>query len=136
MDTLTKSDRSERMALIRAKDTKPEKAVRYLAFAMGFRYRLHVRSLPGNPDLVFVSRRKIILVHGCFWHRHPRCVLARLPKSRLDFWEPKLSENRKRDLKNIAKLKRQGWLVEVIWECETKDPCVLRQKLLTFLGKA
>jgi len=123
------------MALIRAKDTKPEKAVRHIAFSLGFRYRLHVRSLPGNPDLVFVRRRKIVLVHGCFWHRHPRCALARLPKSRLDFWEPKLSLNRKRDLKNIAKLRRQGWSVMVIWECETQDPCVIERKLLTFLGK-
>jgi DNA mismatch endonuclease (patch repair protein) len=121
------------MALIRAKDTKPEKAVRRLVFALGFRYRLHARSLPGNPDMVFSRQRKIILVHGCFWHRHARCPLARLPKSRLEFWEPKLTQNRKRDKKNMAKLKRQGWAVQVIWECEIKDPCALKQKLLTFL---
>jgi|SRR5271156_3514526 DNA mismatch endonuclease (patch repair protein) len=90
MDTLSRTERSERMALIRGRDTKPELAVRRLLHRSGFRYRLHRATLPGKPDLVFPSRHKVIFVHGCFWHRHPGCALARLPKSRLEFWLPKL----------------------------------------------
>ena len=90
MDTLTPAGRSERMSRVRSKDTKPEMIVRSLVHRMGYRYRLHDRSLPGNPDLVFPSRCKIIFVHGCFWHRHgKRCEFTRWPKSRLDFWRPK-----------------------------------------------
>ena len=124
MDTLTAAARSERMSRVRGTDTKPEILVRRLVHGMGFRYRLHVSCLPGKPDLVFPSRRKIIFVHGCFWHRHPggRCKLARMPKSRLEFWKPKLEKNRGRDLKSQRALRRDGWKVLVLWECAIKSP--------------
>src|SRR5580704_9432837 len=109
------------MARVRSKNMRPEMAVRKLVFAMGYRYRLHVRDLPGCPDLVFRPRRKVIFVHGCFWHRHADCSLARLPKSRLDFWEPKLEGNRQRDEKNNEALAREGWRVLTVWECQVKD---------------
>src|SRR5260370_1899184 len=96
MDTLSRAERSERMARVRFKDTKLEIAVRRLIHSLGYRYRLYRGDLPGHPDLVFARRKKIIFVHGCFWHHHPRC--GRVPKSRLRFWLPKLEVNRKRDL--------------------------------------
>src|SRR5262245_32611892 len=104
------------MALVRGAHTKPELAVRRLTFGMGFRYRLHVNALPGRPDLVFPSRRCVILVHGCFWHRHARCKLARLPKSRVQFWRSKLEGNRERDRRNQRALRARGWRVLVLWE--------------------
>jgi DNA mismatch endonuclease (patch repair protein) len=122
------------MAAVRGKDTKPEMLVRRLAHSLGYRYRLHNRKLPGVPDLVFPGRRKIIFVHGCFWHRHAGCSLARLPKSKLDFWVPKLEGNHERDAKNVKLLRRDGWRVKVIWECETKQLGRLRRKLERFLG--
>jgi DNA mismatch endonuclease (patch repair protein) len=122
------------MAAVRGKDTGPEMLVRRLAHSLGYRYRLHVRKLPGAPDLVFPGRKMIIFVHGCFWHRHPGCSLARLPKSRLDFWLPKLEGNHERDAKNVNLLRRDGWRVKVIWECETKKLGRLRAKIEKFLG--
>jgi len=121
MDTLSRTERSERMARIRGRDTKPELAVRRLLHRCGFRYRLHRATLPGKPDLVFPSRQKVIFVHGCFWHRHPGCPLARLPRSRLEFWLPKLKDNRLRDLKNIRRLRKLGWKTHVVWECQLPD---------------
>src|SRR5690349_14096359 len=115
MDNLTKEQRSERMSLVRSKDTKPEIIVRRIIHGMGFRYRLHVRHLPGCPDLVFPSRRKVIFVHGCFWHQHECSMGQRMPKSRLDFWKPKLIGNKKRDAETIAKLKSLGWKVLQVW---------------------
>src|ERR1039458_246842 len=109
------------MSLIRCKDTKPEISIRQMVFALGHRYRLHVSDLPGKPDLVFSRLRKVIFVHGCFWHRHPRCPMARLPKSKLEFWLPKLSENRRRDQRVIRKLRSDGWKVLVVWECQLND---------------
>ncbi|HXM43256.1 MAG TPA: very short patch repair endonuclease [Bryobacteraceae bacterium] len=122
MDTLSPQERSARMGLVRGADTKPEMAVRRLVHGMGYRYRLHVTGLPGRPDIVFPSRGKIIFVHGCFWHRHsnPGCNLARLPKSRLDFWRTKLEQNRKRDVVAMRRLKSGGWKVLIIWECQIK----------------
>jgi len=120
MDTLTPRQRSERMSLIRCKDTRPELAVRQLVHRLGYRYRKHGRDLPGKPDLVFASRKKIIFVHGCFWHRH-KCSLGRMPKSRQEFWKPKLEGNRVRDAQNARRLKANGWRLLVIWECETRE---------------
>ncbi|WP_124372940.1 very short patch repair endonuclease [Pseudomonas chlororaphis] len=135
MDTLTPSDRSLRMAKVKSKGTKPEMVVRRLLFSMGFRYRLHDRSLPGSPDIIFKGKKKVIFVHGCFWHRHDGCPLARLPKSRLDFWVPKLEGNRERDIRTLHQLKSQGWEVLVIWECELKDLNLLEKMLYGFLGR-
>lgn len=118
MDTLSPKERSERMSLIQGKDSAPEIKLRRLVHGMGFRYRLHVRELPGKPDLVFPARRALIFMHGCFWHRHEGCKLARLPKSKLDFWETKLEANRQRDLLHQQQLRELGWRVLVVWECE------------------
>lgn len=134
-DTLTKKQRSARMALIRGKDTTPELTVRRLVHGLGFRYRLHSGKLPGRPDLVFRKRKKVIFVHGCFWHRHSdsSCKLARLPKSRLDFWRPKLEANRDRDRRNEQALRDSGWEPLVIWECELGDRRALECKIKVFL---
>jgi len=136
MDTLTPEQRSERMSRVRGKDTGPELVVRKLVHALGYRYRLHRSDLPGKPDLVFPRHRKVIFVHGCFWHRHPdpSCKLARLPKSKLDFWLPKLDGNRKRDLVNQKALEEQGWAWLVIWECQLRDIDQLLVIIKSFLG--
>ncbi|WP_347258632.1 very short patch repair endonuclease [Methylocaldum sp.] len=118
MDTLSPEERSKRMSLIRGTGSAPEIKLRRLVHGMGFRYRLHVKELPGKPDLVFPSKRAVIFMHGCFWHRHPDCKLARLPKSKLDFWKPKLEANKERDLRNQKELRSLGWRVLVVWECE------------------
>lgn len=111
------------MALVKGKDTRPELRVRRALHAAGLRYRLQDRTLPGRPDIVFPSRQLAVFVHGCFWHRHddPDCRLARLPKSRPEFWIPKLEGNHARDQKNRAALERLGWKVEIIWECQLRD---------------
>ena len=108
------------MALIRARDTKPELKVRRAIHAAGLRYRLHAKDLPGRPDLVFRSRLIVIFVHGCFWHQHPdrSCKLARMPKSRLEFWRPKLVGNRQRDILTRGELEARGWSVLEVWECK------------------
>lgn len=134
-DTLDIAERSTRMARVRSRNTRPEMAVRKLVYGMGFRYRLHSRSLPGTPDLVFAGRHKIIFVHGCFWHRHmaKSCKLARLPKTRLDFWFPKLDGNRKRDRKIKSELRAGGWSILVIWECQLKNLASLSRRVRSFL---
>lgn len=115
--------RSAQMAKIKGRDTKPEMRVRRALHAAGLRYRLHVKGLPGKPDIILPSRRIAIFVHGCFWHRHPdpSCKLARMPKSRIDFWQDKLEGNRARDERNEAALRADGWDVKVMWECEITD---------------
>ncbi len=135
-DTLTRMQRSERMSRVRGKDTKPEMAVRRLVYGMGYRYRLHGKNLPGTPDLVFQGRKKVIYVHGCFWHRHrdPNCKRARLPKSRLEFWLPKLEGNRQRDQWNQSELCRLGWKFLVVWECQLSDIEERKQNIREFLG--
>ncbi|WP_082124795.1 very short patch repair endonuclease [Lysobacter capsici] len=133
MDTLSARDRSRRMALVRAKDSKPELVVRRLVHRLGYRYRLHRRDLPGTPDLVFPAREKVIFVHGCFWHRHAGCGLARLPKSRLDFWLPKLEGNARRDARNVRALRKLGWRVMIIWECQVRDLERLESRVRRFL---
>lgn len=134
-DTLTPGQRSERMGRIPAKDTTPELVVRRLAHGMGFRYRLHDKRLPGCPDLVFRQKRRVIFVHGCFWHRHadPSCKLARLPKSRLDFWVSKLERNARRDQEVLCELRGMGWEVLVVWECQLKDRASLQERIRAFL---
>lgn len=123
------------MSRVRNKDTGPEMRVRRLVHRLGYRYRLHDRTLPGRPDLVFKSRRKVIFVHGCFWHRHqdPSCKLARLPKSRLDFWLPKLTANRERDERVLEALSAQGWESLVVWECEARHIEQVENKVVAFL---
>ena len=123
------------MSRVRGRDTAPEEVIRRLVTSLGYRYRLHGRKLPGRPDLVFARRRRVIFVHGCFWHRHgsSRCRLARLPKSRLEFWRPKLEGNRQRDRRNLSALRRAGWRVLVIWECQLRDAAVLTRRIRTFL---
>lgn len=123
------------MSRVRGKDTSPELTVRRLIHALGYRFRLHRRDLPGTPDLVFPGRRKVIFVHGCFWHRHPHpaCKLARMPKSRQEFWGPKLEGNRARDLRTEAALAEAGWDVMTIWECALRDRASLENKIGTFL---
>ena len=112
--------RSAQMARVRGVDTKLELRVRRALHQAGLRYRLHDKHLPGRPDIVFSSRKIAVFVHGCFWHRHddPECKLARLPKSRQDFWIPKLEGNRERDIRNIARLEKLGWHPIVVWECQ------------------
>jgi DNA mismatch endonuclease, patch repair protein len=134
-DTLSPTQRSERMSRIRGKGTAPEMIVRRMVHRMGFRYRLHQKDLPGRPDLVFAGRRKVIFVHGCFWHRHddPKCRLSRLPKSRLGFWLPKLDANHLRDDRNQAALHAAGWSTLVVWECELRDKEQLENKLREYL---
>ena len=133
MDIIPPSERSEIMSRVRAKDTRPEMLVRRLVFAEGYRYRLHDRKLPGCPDLVFRGRAKVIFVHGCFWHRHEACALARMPKSRLDFWEPKLTANKERDMRNRKLLAKEGWKVLTIWECQLKDTERMKRTIRRFL---
>lgn len=134
-DTMTPAERAKRMSLIRCKDTEPEYVVRRLVHSMGYRYRLHGSRLPGKPDMVFAGRRKVIFVHGCFWHRHPDadCDLARLPKSRLDFWLPKLEGNKQRDAVQMAALRQLGWNALVVWECQLRDRAGLEARIRQFL---
>lgn len=133
MDNLTPEERSERMSRIRNKDTKPELAVRSLVHGMGYRYRLHSHKLPGSPDMVFAGRKKVIFVHGCFWHYHRNCRQYRFPKTNVDFWKPKLEQNRRRDKKNLEELNKMGWISLVIWECELKDMERLEVRIRSFL---
>ncbi|WP_236899128.1 very short patch repair endonuclease [Devosia sp. SL43] len=124
------------MSTIRSKNTGPELKVRRLVHRLGFRYRLHRADLPGKPDLVFAGRRKVIFVHGCYWHRHddPDCKLARLPKSRLEFWLPKLEGNRARDRKNETALAEKGWDILVLWECQVANSSFLEARIRAFLN--
>lgn len=136
MDTLTPAERSERMGRVRGRDTGPEVAVRRMAHSLGYRFRLQRRDLPGRPDLVFPRHRAAIFVHGCFWHRHadPNCRLARLPKSRLSFWGPKLEANRERDARNLDLLARLGWRVLILWECELRDRELTMERIRSFMA--
>jgi DNA mismatch endonuclease Vsr len=123
------------MGRVRGRDTKPEMVVRRLIHGIGYRYRLQARDLPGRPDIVFRKCKKAIFVHGCFWHRHPdpACKLARLPKTRLDFWLPKLEGNRRRDIANVERLEALGWQVLLVWECELRDREQLKNVLRRFI---
>lgn len=123
------------MAAIKSKGMKPEMIVRSLVHGMGYRYRLHRKGLPGKPDLVFGPRKKVIFVHGCFWHQHddPDCKIARKPKSNTGYWDEKLARNVERDAQNLTRLEEAGWKVLTIWECQTKDRAALMSRLDDFL---
>lgn len=136
MDVISAKRRSEIMSRIRSTDTQPELLVRRLLHGLGYRYVLHRRDLPGAPDLVFPARRKIIFVHGCFWHQHAGCADGRIPKSRADYWVPKLRRNVQRDKQNLSKLRGAGWKVAVVRECETDDLGRVLKRLVRFLGPA
>lgn len=133
MDNLDQAARSSLMGRVKGKNTNPELAVRSVAHRAGYRFRLHDAKLPGKPDLVFASRRKVIFVHGCFWHRHEGCKKATTPKTRTDFWQGKFTRNVSRDAKSIAILSDMGWETLVVWECETKDQLLLMSKIASFL---
>ena len=120
-DTVDSITRSRMMSGIRSQNTKPELIVRSLLHGDGFRYRIHDRSLPGSPDLVFRSLKTVVFVHGCYWHRHSGCGLAYEPKSRVEFWEKKFSDNVRRDQAARSELRSQGWTVFVVWECQTRS---------------
>lgn len=125
-----------RMSGVRNKDTRPELLVRRLLHSLGYRFRLHRRDLPGSPDIVFAGRRKVVFVHGCFWHQHEGCALRTTPRARTDYWLPKFERNKARDRKAVEDLARANWSSLTIWECELKDQAAVENRLITFLGKA
>lgn len=132
MDRISAILRSENMRRITGKDTSPELVVRRILFRLGYRYRLHRSDLPGKPDIVFRGRRKLIFVHGCFWHAHS-CHKAHQPKTNKAYWSPKLKRNRERDARHLMELQAAGWDVLTIWECELKNLGSLERRLLRFL---
>jgi DNA mismatch endonuclease (patch repair protein) len=134
MDSLTKQQRSHQMSLVRCRDTKPEMVVRRILNALGYRYRLHQRQLPGTPDLVFKSRGAVVFVHGCFWHQHACAAGNRIPKSRTDFWRAKLRGNAVGDQKVGGRLRRMRWRVLTVWECQVSNEEKLARRLVRFLG--
>ena len=135
VDNLSPEERSRQMRLIRSRDTKPELFIRRLVHGLGYRYRLHRRDLPGTPDLVFPSKRKVIFVHGCFWHGHSCRLGARVPKSRQDYWTNKIFHNVERDRTAVERLQLMGWGPLVIWECQRQNKDELTAILIQFLEK-
>jgi DNA mismatch endonuclease (patch repair protein) len=136
VDVLTRAQRSFNMSRIRSKDTSPELFVRRLVHALGFRYRLHSAELPGRPDLVFTSRRKVIFVHGCYWHMHA-CDWGRVtPKTNAAFWQTKRMSNVERDRRNLRELGRLGWHVLVVWECSLRKPQHAERRITKFLERS
>jgi DNA mismatch endonuclease, patch repair protein len=133
VDNRTPDSRSALMSRIRGKDTAPELAVRRLLHSLGYRFRLYRADLPGKPDIVFPSRRMAIFVNGCFWHAHG-CRIGQPPKSGLDFWQPKLERNQARDRRSVALLRRLGWRVLTVWQCQTRSEMALEGRLVSFLG--
>ncbi len=133
VDVLTKKQRSFNMSRIRGKDTKPEIIVRKIVHRLGYRFRLHQRNLPGCPDIVLARHRKVIFVHGCFWHMH-KCRYGKVkPATNAKFWQSKREGNVARDKRNLRKLRKEGWKVLVIWECQTRNIDKLTEKLQKFL---
>lgn len=133
VDTRTPEQRRRIMQAVGSKNTGPELVVRRLLHSLGYRYRLHPPDLPGKPDIALPGRRKVVMVHGCYWHGHD-CKKGRLSKSRLDFWGPKIEANRRRDAEKEQALGRLGWSVATIWQCQTADTDGLTQRLVAFLG--
>lgn len=132
VDNISKEKRSKIMRAIRPKNTRPELLVRKILTAMGYRYRLHRKDIPGCPDIAFIGKKKAIFIHGCFWHSHDGCPIAHIPDS--EFWKKKLKANKKRDRKNLDELSKLGWKVFVAWECALKKPKVIESKLRRFVG--
>lgn len=135
MDTFSKQQRSAIMRAVASRNTSPELAVRRLAHGLGFRFRVNVKSLPGTPDIAIKSRSKVVFVHGCFWHRHPRCKRASIPASNHKYWEEKFARNVARDKRTLAEYRKMGWSPLVIWECELKSPDQVCDRLKKYLGK-
>ena len=134
VDVLTPEQRKLCMSRIRNRGTKPELVVRSIVHTLGGRYRLNVRGLPGTPDLVLPGRRSVIFVHGCFWHRH-RCRFGQaMPATRYEFWSAKFQRNIDRDRRVRRELRKLGWQVLIVWECQTKDPERLMERIAKFLG--
>ena len=133
-DKISEAARSWNMSRIRSRDTKPEMAVRRLLHAVGYRFRVNDRNLPGRPDIVFSKRRSVIFVHGCFWHQHEGCIDCSRPDSNREYWRPKLLRNVMRDEENVRKLTQMGWRVFVIWECQTKRVDDVVAQCSRFLG--
>lgn len=133
MDVFTPERRSWLMSRVGTKDTRPERVVRSALHFLGYRFRLHAKSLPGKPDIVLPRHHKVILVHGCFWHGHPGCRAAARPTTNVKFWNEKLDANISRDLEQVAKLENLGWEVLVLWECETEQPESLLEQLHRFM---
>ena len=134
-DIFSPAKRRQIMSAVKSKNTKPELLVRSTIHRLGYRYRIHVKGLPGRPDLFFSKRKKAIQVHGCFWHGHAGCRRAKLPTTNVSFWREKISRNVSRDQKNSRMAKELGMEYLVIWECETRDLGALRRRLKEFLGK-
>ena len=132
-DTRTPEQRRRIMQSVGTANTGPELTVRRMLHRLGYRYRLHLKALPGRPDIVLPGRRRAIFVHGCFWHGHG-CEKGRAPKSKLDYWGPKLDANRERDSRKEAELRALGWQVETVWQCEIADHNALKSKLIAYLG--
>ena len=132
-DTVSPEVRSRIMAQVKSKGMKPEMQVRRLLHGLGYRYRLHRKDLPGRPDLVFPSRRKVVFVNGCFWHKHAGCPRVRIPATNRDYWQAKLERNRARDERNIALLEESGWATITVWECQLTDMEVVTERLIDFL---
>jgi len=133
VDSLAPEERSARMSKIHGKNTEPELTVRRLLNRMGYRFRLHRRDLPGSPDIVLPRYKKVIFVHGCFWHGH-RCKAGRLPKSNTEFWAAKIQSNRVRDGQTIRSLRRMGWSVAILWQCQIGGSAALESRLRSFLA--
>ncbi len=133
MDHLSKTKRSWNMSLIKSKDTKPEVIVRSIVHRLGFRFRLHKSGLPGSPDIVLKKYKTVIFVHGCFWHQHKGCKRSNIPKTNQKYWIPKLERNLERDRINKRDLKKDGWKVIVLWECQMRDPERLKLDLISKL---
>ena len=135
MDVFDKEKRSRIMGKIKGKNTKPELLVRSMLHKMGYRFRLYRRDLPGNPDITLPKFKKVIFVHGCFWHGHENCKRSKRPTTNREFWNEKLNKNIHRDKKNTEELHDKGWETLIIWTCETKDREHLKQKLEDFLAE-
>lgn len=136
MDVFSRKKRSWIMSRVRGSDTKPELEIRSLVHKLGFRFRLGNRNLPGNPDLKLPRLKKVIFVHGCFWHGHKSCSRAKLPGTNVKFWKEKIAKNKLRDSKNLRLLKKLGWQSLVVWQCELKDPKKVKANLRKFLKAA